>query len=127
MLLVSKYENSMGGIVNVPLWRGIAKYSIVFVPDTPAVVFVKLFSTFGSYTSKSAGNFISGFFMSFIFPLPDILSFMVTDSFVVSSVLLIDDDRVNVPVAPLNPTGLPEGSALTSIFSVLEAIGFTIS
>ena len=38
-----------------------------------------------------------------------------------------EEDKVKVPAAPLNPEGFPSGSVLTSIFSVLVLIGFTIS
>ncbi len=85
------------------------------VPLTPEVVVLKLFVTFGSYGSKPSGQSIAGVLSSFMFPAPEMSSLMVTASLVYTSVCEIDGVSVNLPTPPLNPAGLPLGSAATWI------------
>ena len=88
---ISKYENSTAGILKSPELRGITVYSIIRVPVTPVVVVLTSTSVFGSYTSKSPGNFKSGSFIYFKFPLPLITILYVKASLAFGVALLIDD------------------------------------
>ena len=104
-----------------------ARYSIVFVPDTPDVVLVNELVTFGSYVSKSGGNLSSGFFTIFILPLPEIVTVIVTASLAFNSEALIFDFTEKEPTPPEKLVGLGVGKAATDTLSAGVESGFLTS
>ena len=97
--------------------RGIARYSITLLPESPALVSLNLLSTLGSYTSKSSGNFTSGSPINFKLPVPEMTSLIVTASFVFTLVLLMEEEMLNSPTPPEKSAGLSPGKGFTSTVS----------
>jgi len=100
-----------------------ARYSITLLPESPSWVKRTLLSIFGSYTSKSSGNFISGLAINFKLPVPEITSFTVIASFVFTSLELIEEVMLNSPTPPEKLAGLPAGNGVT----LIVILGVTIT
>ena len=100
-----------------PGYRGIRRYSNTLLPEINPCGRLMLSETFGLYCSKSAGSSTAGDSSSLMFPVPEIVTFNVTGSFVrvlfLSTVVLM----ANFPTAPLKSGGAPPGSGSTLIFT----------
>ena len=87
--------------MKLPAERGIARYSMVFVPVTPDGVFLKLLTTLGSYSSKSDGKSTLGVFNNFMFPVPEMVTVSVTASLALTEFLLMSELMLKRPTAPV--------------------------
>ncbi len=68
-----------------------------------------------------------GVFIIFILPLPEIFNWMVSDSLADNDDLLIFDDKVNLPTAPLKSAGAGFGKGNTSMFTAADDNDFFTS